>query len=527
MASSRHNIRRSQRTSPLENSSTKTISLNRDADLHNNKEDLSEEWTEPPVRTPVPSFEDYKGLERHGVLEHMAPLGTFPNSKVKARLKQHEAPRRATHPKNGERRVPKEDVCTPEPAPPAVARRSEPCKTDEKTPKVPSLRSKNEDPEYIPTLKSNAKAVQAKPVSTSPVPPSPASCRTAQGRMDLKNIVDTAVARANQLNDRVLGHSVMDLYMESLHNPTVADLLDAVLMQRPLPEQTKEFQSRIRVLRRKNKNRQQDGLLENTALKSSTAKSPRSSVTRHMDDSKNPSSPHLPNGHAPNTIRRSSERISDTMEVKGSPSKDERPSKRIKRSKSTSSDSSLLSSVDSAIDDEEPPPTIKASTNLPSNHTSDQRAHQSKVQPSNGPRLGTFPLRPTDPMARRPPLLLHTHSNPPPDDTTAKKREEFRLLYNQVLGTPQESAVRGSPSPMRTIQSTPPVAALHERDQKGKLRNGTIPRRGRDEHEALDSPGSSKFGEHLAPPGASRAATPNQLGRPSKVLKKAARIKMS
>ena len=44
-------------------------------------------WVEPPLRPPAPSFEDTKGLERVGVLEHMAPLGQPPTQKLIQRLK--------------------------------------------------------------------------------------------------------------------------------------------------------------------------------------------------------------------------------------------------------------------------------------------------------------------------------------------------------------------------------------------------------------------------------------------------------
>jgi len=526
MASSRHNMRR--RMSPTDTSSPKNLPLKIEAQFEMNKGDLSEEWTEPPLRAPVPSFEDYKGLERHGVLEHMAPLGSLPNSKVRARLKQHEPPRRATHLKNGEPRGPREEVSTPEPAPLVAPRRSEPRKTEERTTKVSSAREKDEDHDYAPTLKGSTKEALPKPASTHPVLPGPVSSRTAQGRLKLKQIVDSAVTRATELRDPILGNAVKELYTESLHNPTVADLLDAVLTQKPSPAQTAEFQSRIKAARKRYREYKVSQNPSSKAVSNSpAAKSARSSVTRHFDTAKDLSTPPTVNSHLPNSNHHSSEPISDTMKANRSPLKDERPPKRIKRSKSTSSDSSLLSSLDSAIDDEELPPTIKSSAIL-SNHTFNQKVPQSKAQSSNGPRLGTFPLRPTDPLVRRP-VLSHTVPNPPPHDAAAKKREDFRLKYNQILGAPQESALRGSPSPMYSSHSTPSVPALTARDQKGRSRNGASQRRGKDDYESLDSPGSSNFGEHLIPPppGASRAATPNQLGRPPKGLKKAARIKLS
>ena len=45
------------------------------------------EWEEPRVRDLVPSFEDHRGLERVGTLEHMQPLGTRPTPKILQRLK--------------------------------------------------------------------------------------------------------------------------------------------------------------------------------------------------------------------------------------------------------------------------------------------------------------------------------------------------------------------------------------------------------------------------------------------------------
>ncbi len=525
MASSRHNMRK--RMSPTHTSSPKKVFLRNEAQIEIHEADLSDEWTEPPLRAPVPSFEDYKGLERHGVLEHMAPLGSLPNSKVKTRLKQHEPPRRVTHLKNGELRGQREEVSTPEPAPPVTARRSEPRKTEERAMKVSYPREREEDHDYAPTPKGSTRAAVAKPASTYTNLPGPVSSRTAQGRLKLKQIVESAVTRATELRDPILGNAVKELYTESLHNSTVADLLDAVLTQKPSPAQTAEFQSRIKAARKRYRENKVSQDPSSTAVSNSpAAKSARSSVTRHFDITKDLSTPSILNSHPPKSNHYSSEPISDTMEANRSPSKDERPPKRIKRSKSTSSDSSLLSSLDSAIDDEEFPPTLKP-TATTSNHASNPKVPQSKALSSNGPRLGTFPLRPPDPLARRP-ILSQTVSNTPPDDAAAKKREDLRLRYNHILSAPQESALRGSVSPLHSARSTPPILALTGRDKKGRLRNGAHHGRGRDELESLDSPSSSSFGDLLIPPlSGSRAATPNHPSRPLKGPKKAARIKLS
>ena len=519
MASSRH-MRRSRRASPAENTTPNNVLLQNQALFEGNNDDMSEEWIEPPLRPPAPSFEDYKGLERHGVLEHMAPLGTFPNSKVRARLKQHEPPRRAAHLKNGELRTAREEVNTPEPTPPVITRRSEPRKSEDNSIKTPSSRERDEDQDYTPTLKSTTRMNTVRTGSMHAALQGPPSSRTIQGRLKLKEIVDSAVIRSDELGDPVLGNAVKELYEESLRNATVADLLDAVLTQKPSPEQKADFQSRIRAARKKHRRRSNDQVsAPNVVATSPTAKSARSSVTRHLDSTNN-SSHLLATISHPHILNHDSlKQPSENMETNGAAPNEERPPKRVKRSRSASSDSSL-SSLDSAVE-EEPPPTAD------SFQVSNGKAHQSTTQLPNGPRLGTFPIRPTDPSTRKS-TSLHANSDALADGVAIKKREEMRQKYNQYVGI-QESAIRSSPKPLLSPRPTPPVTSLAERNQKGRLRNGSSHRRKRIDYEGLDSPASSSFGELLIPPplGASRGATPNHLGRPSKALRKAARIKMS
>ena len=479
-------------------------------------EDMSEDWTEPPLRTPAPSFEDYKGLERHGVLEHMAPLGSLPSSKVKARLKQHQPPRRAALLKNGELKASMEEVHDPEP-PPVAPRRSEPRKIDDRVATVPSPREKDEDHDYTPTNKGAAKVVSAKAATLPTTLNGTPSSRTAQGRLKLKQIVDSAVRRSDELGDPVLGDAVKDLYDESLRNPAVADLLDAVLTKKPSPQQTADFQSRIKAARRKHRDkRPSQDRVSKVASISPVTKSTRSSVARHLSISKVASPLPVTSNNCLDSNSPSPKQIHSAVDTNGSPTNEERPSKRVKRSHSASSDSSL-SSLDSTID-QEPPPTLEC------NHATDRKASQSRTETPNGPRLGTFPIRSTDP---RRPILLSINSNPL-DEVAVKKREEMRQKFNQFVGT-KESAIRSSPSPAYSPQPTSPVSALAERNQQARVRSKTRQRRGKDDYESLYSPASSNFGELLIPPppGASRSATPNQLARPPKGFKKAARIKIS
>ena len=516
MASSRH-MRRSRRASPMNISTTDSIPIKNEANFEYNREDPSEEWIEPPLRAPVPSFEDYKGLERHGVLEHMAPLGSLPGSRVKARLKQYEPPRRTALVKNGDLRAARDEVSTPEPAPAIMTRRSEPRKPEDRVARLPNSRERDEDQDYTPTLKSNARLMPVKAIPTQAAQQGSAPARDSQGRLKLREIVESAVRRSNELGDPILGEAVRELYEESLHSRPVAELLDSVLTQKPSPHQTAEFQSRIKAARKKHRELRNGH--ESAAKVASGFRTAKSSATRHLESPITQSNPPLLDTQSPAPKTESTKPSLGMMEINGTSTNDVRPPKRLKRSQSSSSGSSL-SSVDSVID-EEPPPT------LDTNHVLEQRSPPSKALLTNGPRLGTFPIRPNDSAVRRP-ILSHMNSNPLVDDAAIKKREEMRRKFNHFVGV-KESAVRSSPSPLWSPQSTPPVAAITERNHQTLLRNGSSQRRKMEDSDVLDSPASSSFGDALAPPpfGASRAASPHQLGRPPKGLKKIARMKMS
>ena len=500
------------------------VPIKREVQTDENNADVSEEWIEPPLRPPAPSFEDFKGLERHGVLEHMAPLGSLPGTKVRARLRQHEGPRRAAHLKNGDARAARDEVSTPEPAPPAATRRSEPRKPEERPAKVSSSRERDEDYDYKP--KGSTRAAPAKANSTHAAPHGTPVSRTAREQMKLRQIVDTAIKRANDLGDDVLGIAVKQLYEESLHNRALSDLLDAVLTQRPTPQQTLEFQSYIKSARKKIKAGEETGA--KSLSKSPAAKNARTSFTRHFGSPKDQSSVLGINHHPLDSNHRTSKQPSNKMEANGTPSKDERPAKRMKRSNSASSDSSL-SSLDSAIEDFAP--SIEAALPITSHSLPTQKAVQPKFQPSMGPRLGSFSTRPSDPSTRRPIISpANSATSPTPEDLLARKRERERLKQSFRDHVVPESGIRASPAPKTQMQSNARITVLAERGHQARLRNGASKSNRKDDYEALDSPGSSTYGDLLIPPppGASRGATPNQLGRPPKAVKKiAARIKMS
>ena len=525
MASSRH-LRRSRLSSPSHSSTQHNVHVKTEALIGDLNGDLEGEWSEPPLRAPAPSFEDYKGLERHGVLEHMAPLGTFPGQKVKTRLKHHEPTRRIVPLKNGEARRAREEMNTPEPVSSLGTRRSEPRKIEERLGKIPSSRDIDQDSDYNP--KGSAKTTTIKAASTPAAPLGTPTSRTGVGQTRLQQIVESAIDRSRELGDPALGIALKQLYEESLRNSVVADLLEAVLSQKPTSQQTAEFQSYIKAARKQIRATDDSAKhCKHSASKSISnsnspnAKSARLGVTRHSGTPKDRVDASALHNHLPSSNNRNSKQKNPNMELNGTTSKEDRPSKRIKRSKSASSDSSL-SSLDSAV--EEFAPAIESSLHSGADHDVHQEADNVRHKATIGPRLGSFSTRPVDPTARKP---ITQASHQTPEELVAKRKE--RLMQNYQDYVVGHSKVRADPNPTRQPNSTPQLALLPVDAQQARPRNGVNQRNKKEEPDYLDSPTSSAYGELLIPPppGASRGATPNQLGRPSKAVKKAARIKNS
>lgn len=94
---------------------------------------------------------------------------------------------------------------------------------------------------------TNTYQVSEPVVSTPTLLRGPSSACTYERyeRLKLKQAVDTAVARSEELGEPSFGHSLGDLYEQSLRDPTIADLLVAVLLRKPLLAQAAEFSNRI------------------------------------------------------------------------------------------------------------------------------------------------------------------------------------------------------------------------------------------------------------------------------------------
>ena len=481
-------------------------------------------WTEPPLRAPVPSFEDHKGLERHGVLEHMAPLGTMPNQKVKLRVKHFEPSRKNAQGKHGDAAANDREAVKPQDSL-ENKRRSESRKVEEKLSKLISTRERDEDQDYTPKG-SVTRAPVLKTIPTRILAANTPSSKTTAGQERLRQVVESAVQRSKELGNEILGLAVRKLFEESLQNRTLADLLDAVLSQRPTQRQAADFQAYIKIARKQ--------------IKSESGQSRRSSAAGIAPPST--STPKPPPKSTGPSVARDSETPMDNNEAAHACEKinvaqlgqfsgkdeapqpqDEHRTKRVKRSRSVSSTSTLssLSSNESAME-LEPENTVEDSSATPS-------TGEPKSQTSAGPKLHTFSTK-TVPHGTKRTSSMAARSTPeaPSTEDLSSKRQKLARLFDDY--TVKDSYIRTNTALNRP--SAPLPERLSTASQKptggvGAMRAGL-----RDDCDNLRSPASSTQ-EFLIPPPPgvqrrSRGATPNPSSRSRNGNgRKVARIKIS
>ncbi|KAL8807816.1 MAG: hypothetical protein Q9182_000465 [Xanthomendoza sp. 2 TL-2023] len=533
MASSR-SMRRPRFPTPLSAPPLDPTSVGSDPGLRKAHTTSVTEWQEPPLRAPAPSFEDYKGLERQGVLEYFQPLGTMPSQRVKLRIKAFDNPKRPAQPKNGERTTAgSEDTATPDPAPPPPSRRSESRRTEDRTSRISAARVKDEDTEYTPS--AMAAVTPSKPVSPyffHHGTPSSHIPTTKNAR--LKDVVANAIARANSQNDAVLGHALNRLYEQSLQDSSLVDLIDGILSENPNEQQKASFQ---RYLKRLTKDISRKTGMPLVKVSPQARGTPmdlnsiaplhngRSNVsgsrTTGMDRGSKDHNNSKPTSH-PYSPTRSTQHSNKLLSNNTSPTHRQSASDRARRSNSTSSLSSVASSLSSvdpnlAREGEEEfggnPAPLLPPIDL---------AGVEKLKGSVGPKMGTF-------------ITTSSHKRPYAAISLSKEDEELASKRCKLQKSFHDYAVKNSN--VRTAVQNPvgprskkiwPPKLQHPGQDAPRLVNG-MEGEGSDE---LDSPSTSIHSDLLIPPppfaGTSRrGATPSNLGRPSKPTKKSARVKMS
>jgi ribosomal protein L37AE/L43A len=323
----------------------------------------------------------------------------------------------------------------------------------------------------------------------------------------------------------VIGLAIKKLYEESLHDRTLADLLDGVLSQEPTPQQTTDFQSFIKVARKQIKS--ETGSARHSSQSTRPSSSRRTGAVKDSFDASGKSKlpPKTDNPSSlPQDIITATENISTN---EGNPPKRRKTSRSVSTSSSLSSlpsidqDLSLLTKGDQASTSE---PTINS---LPVN----QPLLRSKRKPISAaaqqfidsiPSINSIPRRPDLSLSDEEEQLLNEEEEYQKTKGSLRKAfPDFKTLDSNIRDEPHPSkrpqVLSAKPKPAFILtQPRPPTAASRKRKH--------------DDDDNIHSPTSS-HGELLIqpPPGAratSRGATPNPSGRPTKRIK-AARVKMS
>ena len=505
-------------------------------------------WNEPLPRVPAPSFEDHKGVERHGVLENMQPLGTpppasKPNAKNSLRLRHYEGSGgKFTQTTLGE-------GFTTGKGPTKNINESSERSVSQKIqdlPLKPLALSKEESEQDMLRL------VNTKPVSTrfqvlraqehsarSPTTPLPF--------INHKNIelaVEFANTRSKQNGDESTGLAIKHLYEDSRNNPELAILLNAILSRNATRRQEADFRTYIKVKRKKIKAERKSSASSSDAVITTPSKSISESPSVKVQSADPPAS--KGNTGELVALEPSSRVLRATSHPKSNPitmktsgvisSGQERPPKRQKREKSASSSSSLSSlnsnDPEMMLDEASVPAPLATPAPIPIPApvpVTSAPAKPTTTKPTAGPKLHLFSTKKANGTLKRPAEVagLTQDAN---FDIVAKRRL-LQKTFDDYKVT--ESNIRTSPKPtMLTINgdvlavtSTLPTSST----QQPRLLNGT---HAVDDHESLRSSASSVHGDLLIPPppGAmrrSRGVTPTALGRPPKQLRKTARIKVS
>ena len=214
-----------------------------------------DKWVEPPLRPPAPSFEDHRGLERVGVLEHFQPLGQPPTQKFLQKLKLvPPRPGRATPVQNEEVSTPTnfmEEMSTASPAeePQTAQSPDESMMGPKPIPPIQMRDGNHADYHPVPpaVVVARAKVKTRNSVSIPPTP-LPTGGYIYHGHYHpetIKQHVEAAVRRAEVQNPELVP-GLRKLCADSELDPALWAVLDAILNQSPTKEQYKIFHRYVR-----------------------------------------------------------------------------------------------------------------------------------------------------------------------------------------------------------------------------------------------------------------------------------------
>ncbi|KAI9803314.1 MAG: hypothetical protein M1825_002105 [Sarcosagium campestre] len=525
------------------------------------------EWIEPPLRPPAPSFEDYKGIERQGVLSQMAPLGTLPPVKAKAKQK---VTKRLAQVKNGVVEVLPPD--TPALTPMERVRRSSSRKIEDAL--VQSPQSRNNTSESI-KLVEPAELLQAalQPSITVPAPNS----KTSQGRAKIRAIVDDAVAKAVKAGREDLAAALTQFYEESKVNRDLAEILDAVLAQNTTEKQWKEFSTYLKDQRHWRWIERSDEVTTAPA----TAEKQASMSTRQSSAAETQPSPRVTAKPTPKSTPKSQPK-SQRLGTRGKPTEAADPvagqprttqnsasprksAKRkrdaaatptvvprvngmttrsiaMSRSGSGESNTSTLSSLNSSLENHTFIATSKAANTAPSYNSRSVTLASEKAAPAK-PMLDALSTGADGSVivnqaaSKRSSTVAGFDQDDDDADTSVEvKRQRLKITFSDVKI--RQSNVRTSPEDRQSVlgqhgTSDPGAPSAPSTVQPPRLRNGTLKKLAADEERRAASPTPSLHEETPLSAAAvngdrTRFGTPTVQGRSGpKKAKKTPRVKTS
>ncbi|KAE9367311.1 hypothetical protein N431DRAFT_66655 [Stipitochalara longipes BDJ] len=282
---------RSRMASPFMPASSNAPSDGRStmADVSQKPKTMLDQWVEPPLPAPRPSFAD-AGIQRHGVVQNMAPLGTHPTPKViKMAMRPEEVlfGRRESsrRPEPSAVSTPSESVMTPEPPtnPPRARSASIQTVTEvesaPQTPQQPPSARKSVSRQSIGPQNNGQGVFQLQqspiPVATNiprPTPPTPQTAPQSQmagtpgptlgaDGLPLINldktdrVVEEAVQEAVDRQRWPTAYALRTLYDDHRSNPRIVRLIEAVYNGRASEANYAEFKS---IMRHKKKEGKKD-----------------------------------------------------------------------------------------------------------------------------------------------------------------------------------------------------------------------------------------------------------------------------
>lgn len=229
---------------------------------HGNQTSSLRDWVEPPLRNPVPSYEDHRGLERVGVLEHLQPLGQPPTQKILQKLKlappksgratPQAAPDQQTSQVNGRRPASAASTASPVPESKENTVHDESRQAAALTPSQRKVREKVDD-EYRPAApppgSTVAKTKMTTRNSTSQAPtPLSSGGYIYHGHFHpqtIKQHVEAAI-KISETQNPLLAVGLRRLCADSEVDPALWAVLDAILHKSHNKGQYKIFRRYIR-----------------------------------------------------------------------------------------------------------------------------------------------------------------------------------------------------------------------------------------------------------------------------------------